>query len=209
MIGAMASKNASSFSPVSAPMACARAGDVSGPVAIMQEIPIFWRQIRNLFASNLNQGMRFQRGGDSLRETVPVHRQRATRRDLMGIAHGHDERLHPPHFRMQQTDRIGLRIIRTERVGADEFGQPVGLVRISAAHRAHFMENNGHAEICGLPRGFRTGHTAADDVNGFCHAALNGTCRKNANHLGRSGSEMRIATPDMPTPARGGRSKHG
>jgi hypothetical protein len=45
-------------------------------------------------------------------------------------------------------------------------------VRISFPQRTHLMDDNRHAEACGLPSGFGTGHSAADDVDGLnCHGA--------------------------------------
>ena len=57
------------------------------------------------------------------------------------------------------------RIVGAERVGADELGQAVGLVGVGAAHRAHLVQDDGHAGLGDLPGGFRAGEPAADDVN--------------------------------------------
>ena len=43
----------------------------------------------------------------------------------------------------------------------------VGFVRFCAAHAAHFMQDYRHACIRRLPRSFRSGEPAADDMNGF------------------------------------------
>jgi hypothetical protein len=58
-------------------------------------------------------------------------------------------------------------IVGPERVRADQLGQLVGLVGLRAFHAAHFVQNDGHAGIRRLPRCFRSGHAAADDMNGF------------------------------------------
>ena len=43
------------------------------------------------------------------------------------------------------------------------------LVREGADLGAHFVDDDAHAHVGGLPRGFGPGHAAADDVNGSCH----------------------------------------
>ena len=112
--------------------------------------------------------MRLDPRGDRIRESVAVNSQRAPRRDLVGIAAGHDQGICQPHFGMQQADRIAFGIVGAEGIGADEFRKGVGLVRVSAAHAAHFVEDHRHAGIRRLPRRFRSGEPAADDMNGFC-----------------------------------------
>src|SRR3954454_10534898 len=67
---------------------------------------------------------------------------------------------------MQQADRVGVRVVRAERVRAHEFGEPAGLVSLRAAHGPHLVEDDRHAGIGDLPRGFRTREAAADDVDG-------------------------------------------
>ena len=59
-----------------------------------------------------------------------------------------------------------LGVVGAERVRADEFGQPVGLVSVGAAHRAHLVQDDGHAGLGDLPSGFRAGEAAADDMDG-------------------------------------------
>ena len=68
---------------------------------------------------------------------------------------------------MNHTDRIALGIVRAEGVGADKLCEAVGLVGVRAAHRAHFMENDGDAARGDLPGGFGTGEATADDMNGM------------------------------------------
>ncbi len=71
---------------------------------------------------------------------------------------------------MQQADGVVFVIIGAEGVGADQLGHTIGLVGIGLPLRAHFMEDHRHAKLCRLPCGFRTGKTAADNVNGLqCH----------------------------------------
>ena len=140
-------------------------GAVSGPVAM-----IAWSQSaggRPVTSSRamVISGCAFEPCRHRVGKAVAVDGQRAAGRHLVGVAGGHDQRAGQPHFGMQQADRVGLGIVGAEGVGADEFGQAVGLVRVGAAHRAHFMQDDRHAGLRRLPCGFRTGEAAADDVD--------------------------------------------
>gem|GEM_PF-6243729 len=77
---------------------------------------------------------------------------------------------------MDDADGIGRRIVRTEGVGADEFGETIGLVGVGAAYATHFVENDRNAGLRRLPGGFRSGEPAADDMDGgnctFHHGLL-------------------------------------
>ena len=79
----------------------------------------------------------------------------------------HDQAIRAAHFLMQHADGIRDVIVRPERIGTDQLRQFVGLVGISAFDAAHFVQDDGHACICGLPGGLRPGHAAADNMNGF------------------------------------------
>src|SRR3546814_8752960 len=70
------------------------------------------------------------------------------------------------HLGVEQPDRVARRIGRTEAVRADQFGEAVGLVRgCHLARAAHLGEADLQARFGKLPRGFRPGETAADDMN--------------------------------------------
>jgi len=75
---------------------------------------------------------------------------------------------------MQETDGVFLGIIRSERIGTDEFRQRIGEVRLGAPDRSHFMDGNGCAGLRDLPRGLTASEAAANDVNGrgACHVLL-------------------------------------
>src|SRR5688572_27184575 len=78
---------------------------------------------------------------------------------------------------MEQADRVALRIVGAETVGADHFSQAIGLMRgrhVPAA--AHFGEADLYPGLCKLPRRFRSGEAAADDVHLICHAAGDRLC---------------------------------
>ena len=60
--------------------------------------PRLWRQITNFAIFNRNQRMLGEYHCHRVREVVTVHRQRAARRELMQLAHAHDEAIAAPHF---------------------------------------------------------------------------------------------------------------
>ena len=68
-------------------------------------------------------------------------------------------------------DRVAIGIVRPKRVRADQFGQIVGLVRGRPLDAAHFGQAYLEAGLGKLPRRFRSGETAADNVNLVRHGA--------------------------------------
>ena len=72
----------------------------------------------------------------------------------------------PPHFLVEQADGIVLGIVGAEAVRADHFGQAVALVRgRGVAAAAHFAQADLQPGLGQLPRRFRPGQPAADDVD--------------------------------------------
>ena len=134
-------------------------------------VPVLRRQPGDLLARNRYQRMRFERRRDRGGKTVAVDRERAARRHLMGVGRAHHQRAEPAHLLVQEADGIVLAIVGAERVGADEFRELVALVHGGRAHRPHLMQHHGDAARRDLPRRFRAGEAAADDVNGFGHPA--------------------------------------
>jgi hypothetical protein len=55
-----------------------------------------------------------ERRGDGLGETVPVDGERAPGRQLMCVAHAHDQRAGATHLGVEQTDRIRFSIVGAE-----------------------------------------------------------------------------------------------
>ena len=87
----------------------------------------------------------------------------------MPVGHAHDQTAGLAHFPMQQADGILVGVIGPEAVGADQLGQPLGLVRRRHVPRAaHFRQANLHPRLRQLPRRFRPGEAAADDVEARC-----------------------------------------
>ena len=68
---------------------------------------------------------------------------------------------------MQQADRIIGGVVGAKRIGADEFGKPLGAMGLGHPLRAHLVENDRDAGLGDLPGGFRAGEARADDVHGF------------------------------------------
>ena len=103
-------------------------------------VPFSRGKTYNLLARDGDQGMRLDGGSHALRKPIPVHRQRAARRHLAGVGRAQNERAAATHFRMQQAHRIVFPVVRAEGVGANQFGQPVRMVGVGAAHRAHLVQ---------------------------------------------------------------------
>ncbi len=67
---------------------------------------------------------------------------------------------------MENADGVGLGIVGAEGIGADEFGQPVGLMRFGLAPGSHFVQHDRHAGRGNLPRSLRPCQAAPDYVDG-------------------------------------------
>ena len=161
----MASKKASDSSPVSLASASASAGEVRGPVAMMVWLPVGRRQARDFLALQGHQRMgeqRFLHGGG---EAVPVDRERAAGRQLVGVGRAHDQRAGAAHLLVDHADGVVLRIVGAEGIGADQLGQLVGQMGLGAAHRAHLVQHHGHARVRELPRRLAAREPAAHDMH--------------------------------------------
>ena len=88
----------------------------------------------------------------------------------MLVRRAHDQRIQSPHFLVEQADGIMLGIVGAEAVRAHHLGEAVGLVRRRAvAPAAHFGQAHLEPGLGQLPRRFRPGQPAADDVNVMGH----------------------------------------
>ena len=128
--------------------------------------PVRRRQAVDFGAADLDQRMVVQRLGDRGRKAVAIDRQRAAGGHLVGVGRAHDQRAQPAHFGMQQADRIVGGVVGAERIGADQFGEAVGAVRLGHPVRAHLVQHHADAGIGDLPGGFRAGEAGADDMDG-------------------------------------------
>ena len=102
--------------------------------------------------------------GDGAGERITIDGQGAARGQAVGVGHFHDQPAGRAHFPMQQAHGVLFVIIRAEGVGAHHLGQVAGAVGEGADRRAHLVDHHVDAHAGGLPRGFRSGHSAADDV---------------------------------------------
>ena len=130
----MASKNASASSPVSARIASASAGEVSGPVAMMT-LSHSGGSAAISVAVDFDQRLGFERGGDRGGKTVAIDGERAAGRQLVGIGGVHHQRAEPAHLGMQEADGAALGVIGAERVRTNQFGELSGLMHGGRAHR--------------------------------------------------------------------------
>ncbi|MNS64018.1 hypothetical protein D3C72_971320 [compost metagenome] len=128
--------------------------------------PFLRRQAVHLFAHDRHQGVTFQLFRHGFRKPVAVDGECAAGRHLVSVGAGHDQRAGEPHFRMDDAHCVRRCIVGAEGVGTDQFRQRIALMRIRAAHAAHFMQDDGHAALRDLPCGLRTGQSAAHDMNG-------------------------------------------
>ena len=140
-----------------------------------REIPVFRRQSADFLARHGNQRMAANGRRHGIGEPVTIDSKRAAGRNLVLVGAGHDQRTGKPHLGMQHANRIAGGVIGAEGVGADQFGQAVGLVGIRAAHAAHLVKDDRNAGFSDLPGGFGAGKAAADNMDGgvgrcICHA---------------------------------------
>jgi hypothetical protein len=106
------------------------------------------------------------RPGDLSRERFTVHRERRSGRHAVRIGGAHDQRAQRAHLLVEKPDGIVLGVVAAEAVRADHFGEAVALMRRGhVAAAAHFAQANGQARFGQLPRRFRSGQAAADDLD--------------------------------------------
>ncbi len=127
--------------------------------------PGFRRQAVDLAGFEPDQRMRRDRRGDGARKPLAVHRQRTAGGELVGVGGGHHQRARQPHFGVEQAHGVQAGVVGAERIGADEFGEAAGPVRLGHAAWAHFMQHHAAAGVGGLPGRLASGETAADDVD--------------------------------------------
>jgi len=135
-------------------------------------------QLVDPFADDLDIRMVGEPLADSVGKMIAVDSQRRTGRQAMLVAFADDDRVEVAHFLMEQADGIFFRVIRAEAVGADQFGQLVGLVgRRHLAAPAHLGKAYFRSVFRQLPCCFRPGEPAAYDMY-ICHARLSVVVRR-------------------------------
>ena len=130
-------------------------------------VPVFRRYPGDFLAHDGHQRMGFQLCGNRLGKALAVDCQRAAGGHLMVRCGGDDQAARAAHFLVQHAHGIGRMVVRAEGIGADQLGQMVRLMGFGALYAPHFMQDHGHARVCGLPGGFGAGHAAADDMDRF------------------------------------------
>ena len=111
--------------------------------------------------------------GHGRREAVAVDGKGRSGGDTVGVGRRHDQRAERAHLRVEKTDRIILGIVGAEAVGADQFSQAVGVMsRSDVSGAAHLAEADFHAGLGELPGSFRSGETAADDMDLIGHGRV-------------------------------------
>ncbi len=186
-MGAIASKKASADWSVSARMASASAGEVRGPVATMTLDQSGGGRPAISRRSIVMRGWASSRAVTSAENGIAVDREGAAGGERVAVGGGDDEAACGAHLPVEEADGVLLVVVRAEGVRADELGQRVGLVREGAGLGAHLVQDDGDAELGGLPGGLGAGEAAADDVDGIGlgHGA----------DLGQSGGEGKRGRP--------------
>ncbi len=107
--------------------------------------------------------------GDSLldrgAEAFAVDRKRAARRHPHGIGAAEDERAQPAHLGVQEAHGVAFRVVGTEGIGTDQFGQPGRRVRRRHPRRPHLVQHYLLPAPRQLPSRFAAGETAADHMH--------------------------------------------
>jgi len=123
-------------------------------------------QRADFLAANLHLRLGGERGFDRGGKPAPVHRQRAARRNPVGVGRAQYQGIAAPHLLMQQTDGVVERVVGAQRVRAHQLGEAAGLVRLGAPRGAHFVKHDRHMRPRQLPRRLAAGEAATDDVDG-------------------------------------------
>ena len=118
----------------------------------------------DLFADDGDERMRVDRVGDRLREPLAIDGERGAGRHAIASA---ARMTSEPSRRISSFSRPTAlsSLSPRKRVGADQLGEPIGLVHGGRTHRPHLVQDDAHAARRRLPGGFATGEPAADDVN--------------------------------------------
>src|SRR5205807_1228096 len=83
----------------------------------------------------------------------------AAGRYLVRVGRAQDQRAALPHLFVQQADRVLLRIVRAEGIGADELGQARAEMRLGLPHRPHLVQDDRDTRARHLQRRLAVGPT--------------------------------------------------
>ena len=151
----MASKKASAASPVSLRSVVGERRRRQRAGGDDDVVPL-GRRFENFLAADVDERLAFERRGDGGGKAVTIDRERAARRQLVGVGGVQHQRAEPAHLGMEEADGAAVRVVGAERVRADELGELLGFVHGSRTHRAHLMQHHRHAAARDLPGGLGT-----------------------------------------------------
>src|SRR5687768_12239037 len=100
--------------------------------------------------------------GHAARELVAVHGERGSGGNFGFVGNAKENRSKSAHLGLQQTVRVS-EILALERIGADQLGKAIGLMRRCAAHGPHLDQADRMATLGELPRGLTSGESRAND----------------------------------------------
>jgi hypothetical protein len=118
--------------------------------------------------------VRLERRGYGRGESLAVDGQGPAGGHLIGVGRAHDQRAEAAHLLMQEADGGLFVVVGAKGIRADQLCQPIRLVRIGRAQRAHLMQRNRQAPLRDLPRRLRPRQPAADNMDHWfwfaCHS---------------------------------------
>ena len=127
----------------------------------------------DFIAAEFNQRVVGEGLGQVFAEDASIDGQCAPCGNFVLVGFLDDDRAESAEFFVEETGgAIGG--LGTEGVATDEFGEVFAVVGGAFYKGPHFMEHDGNSGLGDLPRGFGSGQSTADDVNGLglgevCH----------------------------------------
>ena len=152
------------------------------------DAPPFGRWRGDESTPHLDQRLGTNRRRHPVGKGIAVDGQRRPGGDARGIGLSEDQRPEAPHLGVDQPDGVVFGIVGAEAVRTHKFGERVGVVGLGAVGAAHLVEHDRHAGAGALPRGFRPGEAAADDVNRAGHGHIPGEAGEPDCLVPKSGS---------------------
>ena len=116
----------------------------------------------DLLPSQVNQRMASDAGGDLRGEGFPVDGQGGAARQRVRTGGAHQQAAQQQQFPLEDAQGPVLQQ-GAHAVAADQFGQPVALVRRGAPDRTHFVQDHGPAPFRQLPGRLAACQAASDD----------------------------------------------
>ena len=143
------------------------------------------RNAIDLVANDRDERMRGDGRGHAFREAIPVDGERRTGRHAAGVGDTHDEGAEPPHFLLEEADRV-VDLVAAKRVTADQLGEAVGLVHRRRPDGPHLVQHDGGAARGRLPGGLSARKPATYDVDHVETAGSSGVGRAGSRGVRRA-----------------------